>query len=110
MTRLAIIFSLLFATPAWAATWEVTYEAYKDLQKRSPDLVELYISGLVAGSAAHQMRAKTKIYCVPDDEIDNSMFRTAIEKSYSFNPKEFAQMPISIMGIRGLQFIFPCKK
>ncbi len=110
MTRLAIIFSLLFVTPAWATTRELSYDAYKDLQKRDPDMVEHYLNGLMAGTTWHQLYSEKNIYCVPNDDINISILKTAIEKTYSINPERFAKAPISTLAIKGLMLIFPCKK
>ena len=110
MTRLAIIFSLLFVTPAWADNY-FTYEKYKDLKEKAPEVSNFYLEGVGNGILFASGEGDEKIFCMPLDlDMTVPLLETAIEHVYDVTPEGAADMPISLLAVYGLKQIFPCKK
>ena len=115
MTRLAIIFSLLFVTPAWAESRPdyVNYEHYKTLKESDPDALGLYLKGIFEGTTWHNTWAEVtkkgfKLYCITDRLPPNTILEKAIETAYSADPEESADTPLPLLGIHGLTLLYPC--
>ncbi len=115
MTRLAIIFSLLFATPAWADNY-FTYDKYKNLKEKSPSVVKFYLRGIgnsIGFTQSHfvNLGGAKPFFCAPDNVVMSpALVETAIEQAYDANPEDMVKYPISMLVVMGLPQIFPCKK
>ena len=109
MTRLALIFSLLFVTPAWA----YTHETYEELVEINERLARLYIQGIAHGiaftSGEYLDEGAEEIFCWPQTlDLTPSLVETAIENSYNIDPESMGKHPVGILATYGLRQMFPC--
>ena len=120
MKIIAITFMLLFAMTQLSAGESIfmSVAKYQDLKKSSPEKIDTYLSGALAGftltNAMLENNKQKKLYCIPDSKTINtkdlrSIIDLAIGVSVEANIKDVSKRDVAAFSLWVLIDVYPCK-
>ncbi len=113
MKLVQILLLLAISATPWTAH-ALTIGDYKQLLKKQPDQVDLYINGVGVGTSwantFNRRGGLPQLYCQPQALAMNvENYKQAIEDEIERHPDKYSDdLPVEIALIHGLQRMFPC--